>query len=299
MQYAELFAVSGEWLIAHAMNLVVAVGVAAIGWYLAGFLSRHARSMLPRTRRIDATIAPLIAYIVRYGVIVITAIIVLGQFGVQTASILAVLGAAGLAVALALQGTLSNLAAGVMLVWLRPFSVGEAVDCDGVAGTVVEIGLFATRLRTYDGIFVSAPNSRLWAAKVVNYSREKTRMVETKIGIAYDADIAAARGVLLDLAKDSRVLADPAPVVFVDSLGDSAVVICLRVWTKGSDWWALSVHLREQAKLAFDAAGIEIPYRKLDLYVRSGGPGPSPAPAENPAPRRRPTAGRDREPGVS
>lgn len=281
MQYAELFAVSGEWLIANALSLALAVVIAVAGWYLSRFLAEHARSLLPRTRRIDATIAPLIAYAVRYGILTITAVIVLGQFGVQTASILAVLGAAGLAIALALQGTLSNLAAGIMLVWLRPFNVGEYVDCEGIAGTVVEIGLFGTRLRTYDGIFVFAPNSRIWGARMVNYSRERTRMVETKVGIAYDADIAVARKTLLALASDERVLPDPAPLVFVDSLGDSAVVVCLRLWVKGSDWWPLSVHLREAAKLALESAGIEIPYRKIDLQIKAAPAGV--ALAERPA----------------
>jgi len=288
MQYAEMFAFSGEWLVANAMNLLVALGVAIAGWYLSRFLARQARNLLPKTRRIDSTIAPLLAYVVRYGILVITAIIVLSQFGVQTASILAVLGAAGLAIALALQGTLSNLAAGIMLVWLRPFNVGEYVDAEGIAGTVVEIGLFTTRLRTYDGIFVVAPNSKIWESKITNYSREKTRMIETKVGIAYDADIDTARAALLEVTKDERVLPEPQPFVFVDSLGDSAVVLCLRSWVKGSDWWPTSVHFREQAKRKLDAAGVEIPYNKLDLYLKQmpeAAPQPGPQ-APLPAPRR-------------
>jgi small conductance mechanosensitive channel len=286
MQYAELFTVSGEWLLANALNVAVALLVAVAGWHLSRFLSSHARNLLPRTRRIDATIAPLLAWVVRYGILVITTIIVLGQFGVQTASILAVLGAAGLAVALALQGTLSNLAAGVMLVWLRPFNVGEAVDCDGISGTVVEIGLFGTRLRTYDGLFVFAPNSRLWAARIINYSRERTRMVETKVGIAYGADIAAARAALLEVARDERVLSDPEPTVFVDSLGDTAVVLCLRVWAKGGDWWAVTIDFRERIKTAFDAAGIEIAHRRSELYLREVAPETGPPAGPPPKPRR-------------
>ncbi len=278
MQYAQVFTVSGEWLAANALNVLVALVVGVVGWYLSRFLSRHARNLLPKTQRIDATLAPLLAYVVRYGILVITAIVVLGQFGVQTASMLAVLGAAGLAIALALQGTLSNLAAGIMLVWLRPFNVGEYVDAEGVAGTIVEIGLFATRLRTYDGIYVFAPNSKIWEAKIVNYTREKTRMVETKVGIAYNADIARARAALLEVATDHRVLHEPKPFVFVDSLGDSAVVMCLRAWVKGSEWWQSSVDFREQAKLRLDAAGVEIPYNKLDLYIKEGPPQAQPNP---------------------
>lgn len=273
MDVSQAMTVSGEWVISNAMGMLIALLVGVGGWYLADFLARHSRDLLPRTRRVDTTIAPLLAQIVRYAVLIVTLVIVLGQFGVQTASILAVLGAAGLAIALALQGTLSNLAAGVMMIWLRPFNVGEYVDAEGVSGTVMEIGLFATRLRTYDGIFVFAPNSKIWDSKVTNYTREKTRMVETKVGIAYEASIAEARKALLEVASDSRVLAEPAPFVFVEELGDSAVILCLRSWVKGSEWWQSNVDFREQAKLKLDAAGVEIPFNKLDLYVKET-PGP-------------------------
>src|SRR5690606_34523731 len=138
---------------------------------------------------------------------------------------------------------------------------------DGVTGTVVEVGLFGTRLRTYDGIAVFAPNSKLWSAKVTNYSRMRTRMVETKVGIAYTAHISAARAALLGVATDPRVSPEPTPFVFVDSLGDSSVVLCLRSWVKTPDWWQANVDFREDAKRRLDAAGIEIPYNKLDVYL--------------------------------
>jgi small conductance mechanosensitive channel len=268
MEIMELWTVSSEWAFANLLNLVTALVVLLGGWYLSGVVSRGSRELLPKTRRIDNTIAPLLSQVVRYGVLIVTLVIVLSQFGVQTASILAVLGAAGLAIALALQGTLSNLASGVLLIWLRPFNVGEYVDAEGVAGTVVEIGLFGTRLRTYDGIFVFAPNTKIWNSRIVNYTRERTRMVETKVGIAYTADIAAARAALLEVATDERVMDDPKPFVFVAALQDSSVVLCLRSWVKGSEWWQANVDFLEQAKLRFDAAGIEIPYSKLDLYLK-------------------------------
>lgn len=268
MEYAQIVTVSTEWLVGNALNLATALLALAAGWYLSRFLSRHVRTLLPHTKRVDDTIAPLISELVRYGILVVTIVVVLGQFGVQTASILAVLGAAGLAVALALQGTLSNIAAGVMIIWLRPFNVGEYIDAESVTGTVVEIGLFATRLRTYDGLFVFVPNGRLWNAKIVNFTRERKRMVETKIGIAYDADLARARQELLAVARDPRVLADPAPQVFVDNLGSVSVDLVLRAWVKSADWWQASVDFRERAKLAFDAAGIEVPYGKLDFDLR-------------------------------
>jgi small conductance mechanosensitive channel len=271
MEYAQLMSVSTVWIVDNALNVLTALLVLAVGWFLAGFVSRQVRLLLPRTRRVDETIAPILSQIVRYAIIVITAVIVLGQFGVQTASILAVLGAVGLAIALALQGTLSNIAAGVMIIWLRPFSAGEYIDGEGIAGTVVEIGLFGTRLRTYDGIFVFVPNSRLWNAKIVNYTRETNRMIETRVGIAYDADLASARSALLAIpAGDERVLAEPEPFVFVANLGASSVDLVMRSWVKSSDWWRTNVDFQERAKLALDDAGVEIPYGKMDVYVKGG-----------------------------
>lgn len=268
MEYAQLFDSSTVWIIDNAVNVLIALAVLVVGFFLAGFVGRHAADFLPRTRAIDKTIAPLLSQVARYGIMIVTVVVVLSQFGVNTTSILAVLGAAGLAVALALQGTLSNMAAGIMMIWLRPFNVGEYIDAEGITGTVVEIGLFGTRLKTYDGIFVFAPNSRLWSARVTNYTRERTRMVETKVGIAYNADIGVARDALLEVAKDERVLKEPAPLVFVDSLGDSAVVLCLRTWVVGSEWWQANVDFREAAKVRLDAADVEIPYNKLDLYLK-------------------------------
>ena len=279
MEYAKLLDDSTVWIIDNALNVAIAVAVLVAGFMLSGFVARRLVEFLPRTKAIDTTIAPLLAQIVRYGILIVTVVIVLSQFGVNTTSMLAVLGAAGLAIALALQGTLSNLAAGVMMIWLRPFNVGEYIDADGVAGTVTEIGLFGTRLRTYDGIFVFAPNSKLWEAKVTNYSRERTRMVETKVGISYGASIDDARKALLKVAADDRVLSEPAPFVFVDSLGDSAVVLCLRTWVRGSEWWQANVDFRESAKKLLDEAGVEIPFNQLDLYVRELPPQPGPAKA--------------------
>ena len=270
MEYAQLVTLSTEWAIENVTRILTAFGVLIGGWVLAGVLARQVRNLLPRTKRIDNTVAPLLSQIVRYGIIIVTLVVALTQFGIQTTSILAVLGAAGLAIALALQGTLSNIASGVMLIWLRPFNVGDYVDAEGTAGTVVEIGLFAAELKTYDGIFVFVPNSRLWNSRITNYSRQPQRMVETRISIAYDSDIASARETLLEIAKDPRVLAEPEPMVFVSALGASSVDLVLRSWVASSDWWRTNVDFQERAKLAFDAAGIEIPYGKLDVNLRRG-----------------------------
>lgn len=268
--YAQIYNLSAEWAVDNVTRIVTAFVVLIAGWILAGVLARQVRRLLPRTKRVDNTVAPLLSQIVRYGIIIVTLVVALTQFGIQTTSILAVLGAAGLAIALALQGTLSNIASGVMLIWLRPFNVGEYIDAEGTAGTVVEIGLFATELKTFDGIFVFVPNSRLWNARITNFTRQPRRMVETRISIAYDADLAKARETLLEIAKDARVLEEPAPMVFVSALGASSVDLVMRSWVASSDWWRTNVDFQERAKLAFDAQGIEIPYGKLDINIRGG-----------------------------
>lgn len=258
----------GDWLINHSASFIVGIIILLVGWRASSFLSNHIRAMLPRTKRIDATVAPLLAQLVRYGILVLTIIVALTQFGVATTSILAVLGAAGLAIALALQGTLSNIAAGVMMIWLRPFNTDEYVDGNGIAGTVVEIGLFATRLKTAEGIYVFVPNSQLWDAAITNYSREATRRLDIRCGIAYDADIALAREKMLNIANnDMRVLSDPQAMVYVEDLGDSSVVMLLRCWVATTDYWDTKFAFTEQVKLDFDAAGIEIPFNKLDINI--------------------------------
>ena len=260
--------ISTEWLIDGATSIAVALLVLLAGWMLADIVSRRLHLWLLRVPRVDTTIAPVVGELSRYAIIAVTIVMVLGQFGVQTASILAILGAIGLAIALALQGTLSNMAAGIMLLWLRPFNVGEYIDGDGVAGTVVQIGLFATRLRTYDGVYVFCPNSRLWNARITNFSREKTRMIETRLVIAYGASIAEARKVLLGAAAETKVLDDPAPSVFVNVVSTSGVEIVLRVWSAGGDWWTVKTFLAERTKTALEEAGIEIPYNRIDLNLR-------------------------------
>lgn len=270
-QITDFASISGEWMVSHAASFIVGIIILLVGWRAAAFLAHQVKSMLPRTKRIDGTIAPLLAQLVRYAVLILTVIVALSQFGVETTSILAVIGAAGLAIALALQGTLSNIAAGVMMIWLRPFHTGEFVDGSGISGTVEEIGLFATQLKTAGGVYVFVPNSQLWDSAITNFSREPTRRLDIKCGIAYDASIADAREQMLYIANnDMRVLSDPEAVVYVDSLGDSAVVMMLRVWVATSDYWACNWEFTEQVKLAFDANGIEIPFNKLDINILRG-----------------------------
>ena len=260
------------WLTANAISIFIGLVILVVGWILAGFVRRTLRNMLDDNARMDRTIAPLLADVARYAILALAIMMALGQMGVQTTSILAVLGAAGLAIALALQGTLSNIAAGVMLIWLRPIAIGEYIDAEGTAGTVVEIGLFATRLKSADGVYVFAPNSVIWNKRISNYSRERTRRLDLKVGISYSDDMSKARDILMKIASDERVLADPEAVVYVSNLGDSSVEMMLRVWVASSDYWAVLFDFTERTKRDFDANGISIPFNQLDVNLPADKP---------------------------
>lgn len=259
----------------YSFSVVGAILLLIVGWLAAALISRWARNGLSRIRGLDATLTQFFANIIRYAIIVIVIVMVLGQFGVQTASILAALGAIGLAVGLALQGTLQNIAAGIMLLVLRPFRVGEYIDTGDVSGTVQDIGLFATELQTYDGIYRLAPNSLLWNVPVTNYSRLSTRMHDFTVGIGYGDDIDKALEILLDLARnEERVLATPEPIAFVSELGDSAVILSLRYWAPSSVWWNTIRDMTKATKLAFDANGISIPFPQITYSALDGQSGP-------------------------
>lgn len=265
-----LIAQGTELATEYAFSVLGAIVILIVGFFLAGIISRWTRRSLMRVRSIDLTLASFLANIVRYALWIVVVVMVLGQFGVQTTSIIAVLGAAGLAIGLALQGTLSNIAAGIMMLVLRPFRVGEYIEASGVAGTVQEIGLFTTELKRIDGLFIMAPNSQLWNSEIVNYSRHPTRRFELIVGIDYDDDMGQARDILMAMASaDERVLDDPEPQTFVANLGDSSVDIGLRVWTKTSDYLALSWALTEAAKARFDEKGITIPYPRREIIQKA------------------------------
>lgn len=251
----------------YSFSILGAILLLVIGWFLAGFLRGWALAGLSRVRGIDATLAHFFANILRYAVLILVFVTVLGQFGVQTASIIAALGAIGLAIGLALQGTLQNIAAGIMLLVLRPFRVGEAIQTQEVSGTIVEIGLFATEMKTFDGLYLLAPNSTLWNTPVTNFSREKTRRNDLTVGIGYDDDVELAQNILRDLAtNDDRVLKVPEPDIFVAELGDSAVLITMRYWAPNAVWWKTSRDLITRAKRAFDENGISIPFPQVTYW---------------------------------
>jgi small conductance mechanosensitive channel len=237
----------------YSFSVVGAIILLILGWLVAGFFSRWAHNGLSRIHGIDATLAQFFANIIRYAILVLVIIMVLGQFGVQTASILAALGAVGLAIGLALQGTLQNIAAGIMLLVLRPFRVGESIETGNISGTIVDVGLFATELRTADGVYRLAPNSTLWNVPITNYSRLKTRRHEITVTIGSTDNIEEAQARLLNIARaNPRVAKDPAPATYVADFDAGSTKITLRYWADSSDWWAVQSELNKATKLAFD-----------------------------------------------
>ncbi|HET7333539.1 MAG TPA: mechanosensitive ion channel domain-containing protein [Rhizomicrobium sp.] len=251
------------------LNLVSAILILIIGWIVAGWAARWTRAGLNRVPQFDETLKPLLVSTVRYLIVAITIIAVLQRFGVQTASLIAVMGAAGLAVGLAMQGTLSNVAAGVMLLILRPFRIGDYIDVSGTGGTVREIGLFTTTLATADLVYVSMPNASIFNSVIVNYSREPVRRINFTVGIDYEDDIDKAQQIALDiLNNDEKILKDPAPMVPVANLGESSVDLYIRCWVRNSDYWDRMFYLQKAVKQAFDAAGISIPFPQRVVTMR-------------------------------
>ena len=267
-QVQELYDQLMPMLLEYGESIVSAILILIIGYWIAGRLGSATRKLLDKQKRLDATVKPLIASIVKYTIVIITVIAVLGRFGVQTASIIAVLGAAGLAVGLALQGTLQNIAAGIMLLALRPLKVGEYVQAGSLGGTVEEIGLFTTTLTTADGVYVSAPNSALWNQAITNYSSNATRRLDFEVGISYGDDIGKAQEALMVLmAGDPRIKDDPAPMTMVTALADSSVNINLRCWVATADFWAVKWDIQKGAKRVVEEAGCTIPFPQRDLHM--------------------------------
>jgi small conductance mechanosensitive channel len=269
-----LLAVAGDaWqtltalLVAYSFSALGAILILIVGWIIAGLVERWSYAGLGRFRHVDETIKRFISKTLRYMILVLVGITVLSQFGVQTTSIIAALGAAGLAIGLALQGTLQNIAAGLMLLFLRPFRVGEYIDAGDVAGSVMEIGLFATELRTFDGLYVMAPNSSLWGKPIKNFSRNTTRRTDIAVGIGYNDDVELGRSLLMDMMKqEPRIFDDPAPMVFVMELADNSVNLGLRYWSQSSDFEVLKSDMTDRAKAQLEANGLSIPFPQRDIH---------------------------------
>lgn len=272
-------------LIALALNVVYAFVILLIAIVVSGWVKGRIEAFARLHPKVDKTLFSFLGNVLKYLVLAMAVIFVLNRFGIQTTSLVALIGAAGLAIGLALQGTLSNLAAGVMIVMFRPFRVGDFIEAGGQTGSVREIALFYTEMATYDGLQIIMPNSDVWSKPIKNFSGNATRMIDLTIGIAYGADLQKAQDILTRIAAgEARALSDPAPFVKVKELGESSVDFAFRIWVKSPDWWNTRCDLLKQIKLELDGNEIEIPFPCRTLYwgegsepVTPGTAGPAPA----------------------
>jgi len=263
-----------ELVTSYGLSVIGAIVILIVGFVVAGWVRGAVKKALSKLEKVDATLRGFFSSLAYYAVVIFTIIAVLAQFGVETTSFIAVLGAAGLAIGLALQGTLSNVAAGVMLLLFRPFKVGDYIEGGGLAGTVKSLSLFVTELATPDNVQIIAPNSQLWGSAIKNYSFHPTRRVDIVIGIAYEDDIDKALAAIVDESKkDSRVAADPAPMAAVTGLGDSSVDFTVRVWCDAADYWGLKFDLTKNLKNRMDAENISIPYPQRTVHMASAAAG--------------------------
>lgn len=249
------------WITAATLNVFYTFLILIAALWLSGKLRRRIASLPERSSRFDPTLMSFLGSLAKYAVLALALIVVLNRFGIQTTSLVALIGAAGLAIGLALQGTLANLAAGVMLVGFRPFKVGDYITAAGQSGTVSAITLFFTELTTPDNVQIIVPNGDIWASSITNFSYHEARRCDLVFGVSYESDLKTAEQVIRDcIAADPRTRSEPEPFVKVTNLGDSSVDFTVRVWCDATDYWNLKFDLTRAVKEGFDAAGIDIPF---------------------------------------
>ncbi|WP_445945636.1 mechanosensitive ion channel family protein [Shewanella sp.] len=257
-----------ELIVTYGLKALLAIVIFIIGKYLAG-VAKNVTSKVLTKRKVDQTVVSFVANLAWALVFVFAVVATLGQIGVQTASLVAVIGAAGLAVGLALQGSLSNFASGVLMVIFRPCRVGDYVEAAGIAGVVDEITIFSTKLKTGDNKLIIAPNSAMMNGTIVNYSAMEKRRIDLVIGVSYSADIALTKQVIDKvLAAHDKVLAEPGYTIALSELANCSINFVVRPWVMTGDYWPVRFELLEQIKLALDEAKIEIPFPQMDVHVK-------------------------------
>ena len=243
----------------YGSRVLLAVITLAVGWWLINKVAQKLGGLLA-LRNADLALQGFISSLANIILKVLLIVSVASMIGVETTSFVAAIGAAGLAIGLALQGSLANFAGGVLILLFRPFRIGDWIEAQGVAGTVDSIQIFHTVLRTGDNKTIIVPNGNLSNGIITNTNRQPTRKVVFDVGVAYEADLQKAREVLLELAKDPRVLAEPAPEAVISTLGDSSITVSLRVWVKTADYWNVMFMFNEQSRDRLKTAGIDIPF---------------------------------------
>ncbi len=261
-------ALMDTYVIPWGLNIIFAVLIFIVGKYLVGAITRIVKKLMGKAH-MDAILVNFIGSIIKSVLLLFVVIASLDQLGVNTTSLIALIGAAGLAIGLALQGSLQNLASGVMLIVFRPFTDGDFVEAGGTMGVVEEIGIFTTKMRTGDNKEVIVPNGQIFGGIITNYSKRDTRRVDMVFSIGYGDDIRNAKDVIEGIiAVDERILKDPAPLIAVGELADSSINFNVRPWVKSGDYWPVYYDLNEKIKLAFDDKGISIPFPQMDVYLQ-------------------------------
>ena len=271
-QITTLFEGNHELLLGYSLQILLQVIAAIFIFYIGRMVANGVRRFMEKAmlaRSVDKAVVSFIAGIVYAIILIATVLMALSQVGFQTTSFIAILGAAGLAIALALQGSLSNFASGVLIILFRPFRAGDFVDAAGVSGVVEKIEIFQTVMKSPDNKRIIVPNSQITGSAIINYSAEKTRRVDLTVGISYESDLKKAKQLLEQILKaDSRILAEPAPVVAVGALADSSVNILIRPWVNAADYWPVYWDTLEKIKLTFDENQIVIPFPQMDLHFK-------------------------------
>lgn len=263
----ELPAVSTELLMQIGIRIASAAAIFLVGKWIANLLTRLVKKAMAKAD-IETTLAHFLANLMYYTLLVVVIIAAINQLGVQTTSLLAVIGAAGLAVGLALQGSLSNFASGVMIVAFRPYRVGDVIQAGGVTGTVEKVEIFTTIMKTPDNKKIIVPNSQIMAGEITNFSANPTRRVDLVACCGYDDDLDEVRRILQGIIDDDeRVLDEPATTIAVSELADSSVNFVVRPWVNSDDYWGVYFDMTEQIKKRFDAAGISIPFPQRDVHL--------------------------------
>ena len=264
---AEYLDMGMDLAVQYGLKLLAAIAVFIIGKMVANWVKKLVTRVMKKggLDQIIIGFTSSIAYIAMMAFVIVAA---LGQLGIQTTSFIAILGAAGLAIGLALQGSLANFAAGFLMIIFRPFKVGDVIEAAGVTGKVNAIHIFTTTLTTPDNKTIIIPNAKLGGDNIINYSTQETRRVDLTVGVAYDADLKEVRSILEDIvSKDSRVLSDPAHQIAVSELADNSVNFVFRMWVKSADYWDVFFETNELIKTRFDDAGIGIPFPQRDVHL--------------------------------
>jgi len=255
------------WVWDFLPGLISAVIIFFVGIWIINIFSRGLRKFFQK-KDYDETLERFLYDLINIGLKILLIVLVVTQLGVQTSSLVAILGAAGLAIGLALQGSLSNFAGGVLILFFKPFKIGDFIEAQGVSGTVKEISIFTTKLNTFGNQLAVIPNGKISNGNIINYSSEDRRRGKIEIGISYDSNIKEAKEIILDLINgQEKVIKDPAPEIYVSELGDSAVTLSLRFWALNEDFWAVHFYTLEEAKKRLESNGISIPFPQSDVHL--------------------------------